>query len=219
MRDERLDHPAVVRFCHWLVALAVPVLIASGLEVFAAFPSFADKIPAHEWLVPPAGLRLGGWLGGAWRRHLTFAWVLAGAGLVYVVYQIKTGNYRQVLFTLRDMAGVWSMVRHYLLLGPEPFQRGTYNSLQKLAYTVVIGLLVALVVTGAALHKPVQLSWLATLLGGFRLARVWHFAAMCALLAFIPVHVLMVALHGWRNFASMWIGIRANPLTHSHRSY
>jgi len=31
---------------------------------------------------------------------------------------------------------------------------------------------------------------------------------MCALLAFIPVHVLMVALHGWRNFASMWIGIR-----------
>jgi len=67
---------------------------------------------------------------------------------------------------------------------------------------------VALVVTGAALHKPVQLSWLTTLLGGFRLARFWHFAAMCGLLAFIPAHVLMVALHGWRNFASMWIGIR-----------
>ena len=63
-------------------------------------------------------------------------------------------------------------------------------------------------VEGAALHKPVQLSWLATLLGGFRLARVWHFAAMCGLLAFISAHVLMVALHGWRNFASMWIGIR-----------
>jgi thiosulfate reductase cytochrome b subunit len=113
-----------------------------------------------------------------------------------------------VLFTPRDTAGVWSMVRHYLLLGPKPFQRGAYNSLQKLAYTLVIGLLVALVVTSAALHKPVQLSWLATLLGGFRLARVWHFAAMCGLLAFIPAHVLMVALHGWRNFASMWIGIR-----------
>ena len=53
MQDERLDHPAVVRFCHWLVALAVPILIASGLEVFAAFPSFADKIPASEWPVTP----------------------------------------------------------------------------------------------------------------------------------------------------------------------
>jgi hypothetical protein len=25
-------------------------------------------------------------------------------------------------------------------------------------------------------------------------------------LAFIPGHLLMVALHGWRNFASMWTG-------------
>ena len=51
-------------------------------------------------------------------------------------------------------------------MSPKPFERGTYNPLQKLAYTVAIALLVALVVTGAALHKPVQLSWLAALLGG-----------------------------------------------------
>ena len=138
---------------------------------------------------------------------------------MYVAYQVTTGNYRQVLFTSRDVPGAWAMVRHYLLRAPKPSQRGTYNSLQKLAYTVAIALLVALVLTGAALHKPVQLSWLATLLGGFRLARVWHFAAMCGLLAFISAHVLMVALHGWRNFASMWIGTAANPFTHSHRSY
>jgi thiosulfate reductase cytochrome b subunit len=43
-------------------------------------------------------------------------------------------------------------------------------------------------------------------LGGFRLTRVWHFAAMCGLLAFIPGHLVMVALHGWRNFAGMWTG-------------
>jgi Ni/Fe-hydrogenase b-type cytochrome subunit len=208
MQDERLLHPAAVRLCHWLVALAVPILIASGFEMFAAFPSFGDKIPADEWRVAPAGIRLGGWLGGAWRWHLTFAWVLAGSSLVYAVYQLKTGNYRQVLFSPRDVSGVWPMIRHYLLCGPKPFQRGAYNSLQKLAYTVVIVLLLLLLCTGAALHKPVQLGWLATLLGGFRLARFWHFAAMCGLLAFIPAHVLMVAIHGWRNFASMWIGTR-----------
>ena len=192
-----------MRVCHWLVALAVPVLIASGLEVFAAFPSFGDKSPPNEGPSSSMGLRLGGWLGGAWRWHLTFAWVLAGSSLVYAVYQLRTRNYRQVLFTPRDVFGLWPMIRHYLLLGPKPSQRGTYNSLQKLAYTVVIALLLVLLGTRAALLKPVQLGWLAALLGGFRLARVWHFAAMCGLLAFIPAHVLMVALHGWRNFAAM----------------
>jgi len=43
-------------------------------------------------------------------------------------------------------------------------------------------------------------------LGGFRLTRIWHFAAMCGLLGFIPGHLVMVALHGWSNFASMWTG-------------
>jgi thiosulfate reductase cytochrome b subunit len=52
----------------------------------------------------------------------------------------------------------------------------------------------------------VQLSWLVYGLGGFRLTRIWHFAAMCGLLAFIPGHLVMVALHGWRNFAGMWTG-------------
>ena len=65
MRRERLEHPAIVRFCHWLVALAIVVLGASGLEVVAAFPSFGEKIPEHVLFTPPDGVRLGGWLGGA----------------------------------------------------------------------------------------------------------------------------------------------------------
>jgi thiosulfate reductase cytochrome b subunit len=43
---------------------------------------------------------------------------------------------------------------------------------------------------------------------GFRLARVWHFAAMVGLVTFVPGHLLMVALHGWRNAASMVTGTR-----------
>jgi thiosulfate reductase cytochrome b subunit len=52
----------------------------------------------------------------------------------------------------------------------------------------------------------VQLSGLVAVLGGFRLIRVWHFAAMCGVMAFIPGHLVMVALHGWGNFSSMWTG-------------
>jgi Ni/Fe-hydrogenase b-type cytochrome subunit len=208
MAGERLEHPAIVRLCHWFGAIAVVVLAGSGLEIFAAFPSFGDKIPERDFFLPPAALRLGGWLAGGLQWHLTFAWLLVGVGTVYLAYQLLSGNYKQVLFARADLDGVWPMSRHYFLFGPKPRERGTYNPLQKLAYTSVIGLGIAIVVTGFALYKPVQLSWLVAVLGGFRLVRIWHFAAMCGLLAFIPGHLVMVALHGWSNFASMWTGTR-----------
>jgi len=31
---------------------------------------------------------------------------------------------------------------------------------------------------------------------------------MCGVLGFMPGHLVMVALHGWRNFASMWVGFK-----------
>jgi Ni/Fe-hydrogenase b-type cytochrome subunit len=206
MGGERFEHPWAVRFSHWAMAIAMAVLVPSGLEILAAFPSFGDKIPQRDLFEPPAIVRLGGWLGGAMQWHVTFAWLLVGAGLLYAGYQLASGNARQVLFAPRDVPGVWPMVRHYFFFGPKPPQNETYNPLQKLAYTSAIGLTCLAVITGVALYKPVQLAWLVGLLGGFRLVRVLHFAAMCGLLAFIPGHLVMVALHGWSNFASMWTG-------------
>jgi thiosulfate reductase cytochrome b subunit len=189
MRGGRLEHPAVVRQCHWIAALAIAMLVASGLEIFAAFPSFGEKIPQQDLFTPPQAMRLGGWLGGALQWHLAFAWIFIGAGLTYVMYQAASGNYRQLMFG----------------------RSGIYNPLQKLAYTIVLALGAVLVVTGLALYKPVQLSFLVTMLGGFRLTRVWHFAAMVGLLTFIPGHLVMVAIHGWANFASMWTGSKSCP--------
>jgi len=208
MAGTLLEHPATVRLCHWFGAIAAIVMVGSGLEIFVAFPSFGDKIPERDFFVPPAALRIGGWLAGALLWHLTFAWLLTGAGAIYLAYQLVSGNYKQVLFAAGDVPGVWPMVRHYFLFGPKPSERATYNPLQKLAYTVVIALGILLVVSGFALYKPVQLSPLVAALGGFRAVRIWHFAAMCGLVAFIPGHLVMVALHGWSNFASMWTGTK-----------
>ncbi len=202
----RLEHPAVVRLSHWLSALAIVILIGSGLQIFAAFPSFGEKIPQEDLFNPPPWMTIGGWLAGALRWHFTFAWVLAVSGGVYVIYQLISGNYRQVLFVPRDVSGVWPMTRHYFLFGPKPAQTSTYNPLQKLAYTTALALGFVLIVTGFSLYKPVQLSPIVRMLGGVRLVRVWHFAAMCGLLAFIPGHLVMVALHGWKNFSGMWTG-------------
>ena len=157
-------------------------------------------------MVPPPALRLGGWLGGALQWHFTFAWLLTIAMVSYIAYQAITRNGRQVLVARRDVSGLWPMMRHYFFFGPKPAVAEIYNPLQKMAYSAVILLVLLGVVTGFALDKPVQLSWLVDAMGGFRLVRVWHFAAMCGVLAFVPGHLVMVALHGWRNFASMWTG-------------
>jgi len=205
------EHPWLVRFCHWLNALALFVMVGSGLQIFRAFPSFGAKIPQKDLLHWPKEYAIGGWLGGGLQWHLTFMWIYIATGLVYIAYQIFSGNYRQVLFTPADIRGVWPMVRHYFFFGPKPEPKQTYNPLQKLAYTSAIGLGSLSVLTGLAIWKPVQFSWLAWLMGGFHLARVWHFVVMWAILFFLAGHLLMVVLHGWNNFMSMCSGWKKSP--------
>jgi thiosulfate reductase cytochrome b subunit len=182
----------------------------SGLQIFSAFPSFGPKIPEEDLIdAVPKAIALGGWLGGALQWHFTFMWIFAGAGLFYVASQLVTGHVKTVLFAPRDVRGVWPMVRHYFFLGKKPPAAGQYNALQKLAYTIAVLLGAVLVLTGTVMYKPAQFSTLAAMMGGFHRARLWHFLAMCGLLAFIPGHLVMVALHGWDNFTSMVTGWRA----------
>lgn len=203
------EHPAFVRLPHWAGGAAWVILAMSGLEIFRAFPSFGEKLPQQDLFAVPRALALGEWLGGALQWHFTFAWIFVAAAVLYLTGQLVSGNLRQVLFRPGDLRGVWPMARHYFLRGPQPEWTGTYNPLQKLAYTGALALLGLSMVTGFALVRPVQVSGLVTLLGGFRTVRILHFAAMAGVLAFLPGHLLMVALHGWHNFAGMWTGWRA----------
>lgn len=205
------EHPWAIRFTHWVNSVALFVMVGSGLQIFRAFPSFGAKIPQNDLLHWPKAFALGGWLAGGLQWHLTFAAIYVASGLLYIAYQMFSGNYRQVLFAWRDIPGVWPMVRHYFLFGPKPVQREAYNPLQKLAYTSAIVLGVLSVVTGVAVWKPVQFSWLVALLGGFQWARILHFAVMWAILFFILGHLVMVLLHGWNNFVSMLTGWKKDP--------
>jgi Ni/Fe-hydrogenase b-type cytochrome subunit len=205
------EHPWAVRFCHWLNAVSIFVMVLSGLQILDAFPNFGPKIPQKTFINVPEAAKLGGWLAGGLQWHFTFMWIFVGTGLVYLGYEFASGHYKTVLFTPKDIPGVWPMIRHYFLFGPEPPVTEQYNALQKLAYTVTVLCGVASVLTGIVIYKPIQFWWLAGLMGGFHLARMWHFAAMCGFLAFIPGHLLMVALHGWNNFVSMLTGWKKNP--------
>jgi thiosulfate reductase cytochrome b subunit len=205
------EHPALVRLTHWLNAVSLVILTMSGLEIFAAFPSFGAKIPQVDLGHVPMSLRLGGWLGGALQWHFTFAWMFSLTGLVYVAYLALSGHWRHVVLRPRDVAGVWPMVRHYFLFGPKPVPVEPYNPLQKLAYTTTLGFGLLAVLSGLALARPVQFGGGPSPDWGFAALRMIHFGAMLGFAAFIPGHLFMVSWHGWSNFASMWTGWKKDP--------
>ena len=207
----RQEHPLVVRLTHWANAVSLVVLMMSGLQIFAAFPSFGPKVPQTDLVAVPEAVRLGGWLGGALQWHFTFAWLFAATGVVYVVYLAATGHWRRVVLRPDEINAVWPMVRHYLGLGAAPPLREPYNPLQKLAYSATLLLGALAVATGVLLAKPVQTSPIADALGGFAAIRRYHFAAMLGFVAFIPGHLAMVAWHGWGNFTSMVTGWKRRP--------
>ena len=65
---------------------------------------------------------------------------------------------------------------------------------QRLAYLFVMLDITVLVLSGLVLWKSVQFSVLRELLGGYEMARHIHFYAMALLVAFVVVHLAMVAL-------------------------
>jgi thiosulfate reductase cytochrome b subunit len=190
-------HPLVVRITHWINALAILVMVASGWRIYNAAPLF-------ESFTFPDALTLGGWLAGALQWHFAAMWLLALNGLVYAVYGIVSGHFRRKLLpispsaVLRDMSqALRGRLAHHDL--------SVYNAAQRAAYLVLILALVVLILSGLAIWKPVQLQELAALMGGYEGARLLHFFAMSLVVFIVVVHVVMVALVP-RTFPTMITG-------------
>jgi len=197
----RPAQPAIIRITHWLNVPALVIMAGSGLQILAAFPDFGPRGARYAWYpladrAPPEWLRLGGWLAGARSLHFAVAWLLVVNGLVYVGYGLASGEWRRRIFRPRsDGPGAFRMALYYLRIRKEPPAAELYNPLQRLAYTSATALGIVQVLSGLALYKPVQLSWLAALFGGYDSARFVHFAGLLLLAAFTFVHVVMVLLH------------------------
>lgn len=205
-------HHWIVRLTHWLNAIALTGLVASGLQIYQAFPHFGQK--GNVYPVPnpfdmyrfPRWARLGGWLGGGLQWHFALAWIFLLSGAVYVGYLIISGEWRALLFRPRDIRPATEMQLYYLRLRRDHPPQGKHNALQKGAYTFTIALGAISLLTGFAIYKPVQLWWLTALFGGYELARYWHFIAVWLFVAFTLVHVALVFLVDPASIRSMITG-------------
>ncbi len=183
--DRRPIHPLWMRITHWLNALAVVILVMSGWRIYDASPFFPFSIPA--------GITLGGWLGGALQWHFAAMWLLVFNGLFYLTLNIASGRLARKFFPLTPQGVLHDLLAALKgkLAHSDPRR---YNHVQKLAYLFVMLDLIVLVLSGLVLWKSVQFPLLRELLGGYEFARRIHFCAMAAIVAFLVVHLVMVAL-------------------------
>jgi len=180
-----LVHPLPVRFFHWINAIAMIAMIGSGLEIYNASPILPFRFP--EWIT------LGGWLGGALLWHFAAMWLLAANFLAWLAYGLASGRFRRKLLPIRPrelVSDLLSALQGHLAHG----DLTRYNAVQKLLYIGALALIALAVISGLAIWKPVQLSGLTTLMGGFQGARLVHFLSMSGLVMFLAVHVAMALL-------------------------
>lgn len=204
-------HHWLVRVTHWANALLLLGMIGSGLQIYSAFRHFGPRggpyLP-NPWddKMFPHWARLGGWLAGGLNWHFFLAWPFVISGLAYLVYMVFSGEWRSILFRPRDIPRAVQMQLYYLRLRREHPPQGKHNALQKLAYTSIFLLGALSVLSGFAIYKPVQLSWLTAAFGGYELARYWHFWAVWIFVAFTLVHVALVFLVDPASLRSMITG-------------
>ncbi len=212
-------HPMASRWFHWINFPLLSLMIWSGLLVY-----WANDVYRVGWndttlvrFFPESfyqALHIPQRLAEGMALHFFFMWLFVVNGLAYVAYLAVSGEWRNILPNRHSFREALLVTLHDLHLRAEAPSQGLYNAAQRIAYTGVILMGAGSVITGLAIYKPAQLSWLAGLLGGYPMARWAHFWIMIGFLGFFALHVLQVFRAGWDNFRSMVAGfsiVRAVP--------
>ena len=204
-------HPRPTRWFHWINVPLLFLMIWSGMLIYWANDvykiGFADKTlikffpqSFYEALHIPFKLAEG------MAYHFVFMWLFFFNGILYVLYTIFSGEWRYLVPTRRSWKEAWLVLLHDLHIRKTAPPHDKYNAAQRIAYTAIIVMGIGSILTGLAIYKPVQLGWLCWILGGYKMARVIHFALTIGYVLFFLIHILQVILAGWNNFRAMVTG-------------
>ena len=216
-------HTLSTRLWHWLNLACVVVLFMSGLTIsnahrhlywgdwgFAAEQAWLTVPRFPDWMTIPGYYSLA--VARDW--HILMAWPFA-LGLLFIwIVMLANRHFKRDIATSRKEWKV-DAIRHdivqHLKLNFDN-EGGKYNFLQKLAYGLVLGIVLPMMVfTGIAISPGMEptFGWLVELLGGRQSARSLHFIFAFAIAAFFVVHVVLVILAGpYRQIRDMITGGR-----------
>jgi Ni/Fe-hydrogenase b-type cytochrome subunit len=203
-------HRLSTRLWHWTNAIAVIVMLMTGLTISNAHPRLywgqAGFDPAAAWIELP---RWPGWmtipsfysLAIARNWHLAFAWIFAFGLAGYMIWSLFNGHFRRNISLSRAEVApshLWADVKKHVRLDFDD-PEGRYNPLQKNTYALVLFVMLPLLIlTGLALSPGMNaaMPWLLDVSGGRQSARSIHFIMAAGIGAFIVVHLLLVLLAG-----------------------
>ena len=151
-----------------------------------------------------------------WGRnyHFTFAWVFLINGLAYVGWNLYSKHFRDRMLAARGeltAAHLWTELRdHFRWRSRRSHAPGSYGTLQKTSYFILIFVFVPLMILTGVAQSPgftAAMPWLLDIFGGRQTARTLHTIGTVLLVLFVIVHVLEVAAAGFfSRFRSMIIG-------------
>ena len=131
-------------------------------------------------------------------------WILLAVGAAYLAYGFLSGHFRRTFGRpkVAEIGRDLGLALRFRL----PHRLGAYNAVQRLLYIFVLAAILLAVVTGLSIWKPVQLGALTGPFGGYATARLIHLGLMAAIVWFIVIHLVLVALFP-RTLVSMVAGV------------
>jgi thiosulfate reductase cytochrome b subunit len=209
-------HSYNVRICHWINVIACGYLLVSGIHIFLDFPELYWGHTGYQGY--PAIFKLSDWgiswddagaMGNRmWGRnyHFTFAWVFLINGLMYVGWNMVTGQFRDRMLPRRDeltLVNLRADLRDHLRwLARKRTSTTSYGTLQKTSYLLLIFVFVPLLTLTGLAQSPgftAAMPALLDMFGGRQSARSLHTIGTVLLVLFVVVHVLEVLAAGAFN--------------------
>lgn len=199
-----------VRIFHWINALALVVLAATGVLIANPVVLFNTEEPSNQY-----------WFG--WMRFLHFAsgYVLFFNFLVRMYWSVAGNKYASwrnfIPHSAAQLKGVWTVLLTDIIpvRQKRPLSMG-HNELANFSYFIMFVMILVQSMLGFALMADMSgffvatmFGWIVPLLGGDATVRAWHHVMMWLFLLFTLVHVYLVFFHDWldgRGVTSSIIG-------------
>ena len=204
-----------VRFTHWLIAVSIVVLSATGLYIGNPFLIVTGEARQHFVM------------GTIKTIHFYTAYVFIGAVLMRLIWMFSGNKYARwdkfIPVRANRRRGLWPTLKFYLFVLRKPPGFVGHNPIAGLTYVLVFGLYFLAIATGLAMKAPYAavgsplraFSFLIPIVGGLQMAHWIHHVVMWLLLGFAVHHVysgwLMSTIEANGTMESMFSGYKFVP--------
>jgi thiosulfate reductase cytochrome b subunit len=211
MKVIKEKHSLLMRWTHWVNFPILAIMIWSGMLIYWASDTYSITLFGHTYFkFFPEGfykaLNIPKRLAEGMAFHFLFMWFFAINGLLYVLYTLISGSWRELVPQRKSFKEAWLVLLHDLHIRQMAPPQNKYNAAQRIAYTAIIIMGFGSLITGLAIYKPVQFNTITWLCGGYHAARIEHFVLTIGYVLFFVIHVVQVVLAGWNNFRSVISG-------------